>query len=632
MLTEIRERSTGFFAWVIAAIIIIPMAFFGVQQYASTEARPTVVQIGDQKITQQDYQARLAQAQNQARESNPSLANSDLLNSEFYKKQVLQSMVDRSLTDYVASENNYRVGEGQVDKTIRELPNFQTDGKFDQNLFQTFAASRGRGGAKQIKDDIRASTRAQQVISGYQESALILPSEVRELLEIQAEQRSFELITVKQADYNDKVTVTDEDIAEYYAANIDNYQLPDRVAVSYIELDRAKLAESATVDDAAIKSAYEEYTSSFVKDETRSTRHILLSTGDGKDEDAQLAKANELIQQLNEGADFAELAKANSDDPGSGANGGSLGDVERGQMVPEFDEATFSLEKGVISEPIKTQFGYHIIQVEKIDATEPDAFADLRFELEEEERARIADEQLIEQAEQLRNLLFEQPDSLENIASELSLEIKTTELFSRESGDGIATNESVRAAAFNESVLQEEVNSELIEVADGLYVALRKSSFAPSEPKKLDVVSAEIKAKLTRDRAIAAAKEAGDSLLARAEQDWSGLAGDDTVTVDSHTVTMIDTDRKVTSDILREVVKMRLNNGDPVVNSFTGANGDFNIVRLHKIAPGDLAAVSQQVKDATRSLIEQRNGQSLFGAYISGLNEELDLEINEDLL
>ena len=95
---------------------------------------------------------------------------------------------------------------------------------------------------------------------------------------------------------------------------------------------------------------------------------------------------------------------------------------------------------------------------------------------------------------------------------------------------------------------------------------------------------------------------------------------------------MIDTDRKVASDILREVVKMRLNNGAAVVHSFTGVNGDFNIIRLNTVAAGNLAAVSQQVKDATRSLIEQRNGQSLFGTYISGLNEELDLEINEDLL
>ena len=632
MLTEIRDRSTGVFAWFIAAIIIIPMAFFGVQQYASTDARPTVVQIGERKITQQEYQARLLQEQNRARSSNPSLANSDLLNSEFYKKQVLQTMVDRSLTDYIAIENNYQIGEAQVDQTIRGLPNFQTDGKFDPELFKIIAASRGRGGAKQIKDDIRTSTRAQQVVSGYQESALVLPNEVRELLEIQSEERTFDLLVVKQSDYNDKVAVTDAEIAEFYQTNIQDYQLPDRVSINYIELDRAKIAENAVIEDSAIQVAYDDYKQSFITDETRNTRHILLGTGDDKDEAAQLTKANELVQQLKDGADFAELAKANSDDPGSAANGGSLGDVERGQMVPEFDEATFGLELGAISAPIKTQFGYHIIQVEKIDATQPDSFEDLRFELEQEERDRIADEQVLDQSEQLKNILFEQSDNLEAAATELNLEVKSTELFSRDAGAGIAVNEAVRAAAFDPAVLEEGLNSDLIEISDGQYVALRKFSFDAAKPKKLEVVAEEIKANMTRARAIAAAKDAGDSLLARAEQSWAELAGDDSVVIESHTVTMIDTDRKVASDVLSEVVKMRLNNGTPVVNSFTGVNGDFNIVRLNTVAAGDLSAVSQQVKDATRSLIELRNGSSLFGAYISGLNEELDIEVNQDLL
>ena len=173
MLTNIRDRSSGIFAWFIAALIIIPMAFFGVSQYASTEARPTIIEIGDQKIVQQEYQARLLQAQNRARQSNPGLANSDVLNSDFYKRQVLQSMIDQSIASHVASEYNYQVGEKAVDKIISEDPNFQTDGKFDQNLYRIFAAGRGPAGAAQIKDDIRLASINQQVISGYQESALV---------------------------------------------------------------------------------------------------------------------------------------------------------------------------------------------------------------------------------------------------------------------------------------------------------------------------------------------------------------------------------------------------------------------------------------------------------------------------
>lgn len=632
MLTDIRDRSSGIFAWFIAALIIIPMAFFGVSEYASTEARPTIVEIGDQKIIQQDYQARLQQAQNQARQSNPGLANSDVLNSDFYKKQVLQSMINRSITSHVANEYNYQIGEKAVDKIISEDPNFQTDGKFDQSLYNVFAASRGRAGAAQIKADIRSSSINQQVISGYQESALVLPSEVRELLEIQAEQRTFDLITIKQSDFNDTVSVTDTDISEHYNNNIDQYMLPDRTSVSYIELDKAVIAEGLTIEESRLQQLYDEYAESFIADETRSTRHILLNTGGDNDDEAQKAKIEDLASQLSNGADFAELAKANSQDPGSAQNGGSLGDVSRGEMVEEFNDVMFELAEGEISAPVKTQFGYHLIQVEKINATAPDSFDTLRVELEFEERERLAEDLVIEQAEQLRNGLFEQPDALESVAQDLELTVRTTELFSREEGVGVALNEAVRSAAFSEQVQSDGVNSELIETADGVYVGLRKLSFAASEPKKLIDVNEQIRASLTTERAIAAAKDAGDSVMARAESDWDSLVEDSTVEISTQTISMLDTNRVVPSDVLREVIKMRLDDVSTKVMSFTGASGDFNVVRLTQIAAGDLAEVSQQVKDATRTLIEQRNGQSLYGAYIKGLNEELANDINEDLL
>lgn len=632
MLTEIRDRSSGAFAWFIAALIIIPMAFFGVSQYASTDARPTIVEIGDQKITQQDYQNRLADAQNQARSRNPDLASSGVLNSDMFKKQVLQGMVQRSLTDYVANEYGYHVSESQVDKVIREMPNFQTEGTFDQSVYDAFTASRGRGGSAQIKAEIRANYRSQQVVSGYQESALILPNEVRDLLEIQAEQRSFDLITVKKSDFNDSVSVSDVDVSDYYESNIDEFMLDDRVSISYIELDKAQVAESVVIDDSIVSANYDDYASSFVADETRLTSHILLNTGDGVDDDEQLTKAQDLIAQLNAGADFAELAKANSQDLGTASNGGSLGDVERGQMVAEFEQATFSLSEGQISEPVKTQFGYHVIKVAKINASKVESFEELRFQLELEERDRLADEQIVEQAELLRNVLFEKSNNLKAAADELSLTIKTTALFSQAQGNGIATNELVREAAFSDAVLNDELNSELIEIADGVYVALRKLDFAPSEPKKLSVVSADIKDILTNQRASAAAREAGDMLLERVKNDWTALSQDPQVEVESHTVSMIDTQREVANDVMRQVIKMRLNGGSASVNSFTGTNGDFNIIRLNTVAAGDLAAVSQQVKEATRSLIEQRNGEALFSSYLKSLSDTLANDINENLL
>lgn len=632
MLTEIRDRSSGWFAWIIAAIIIIPMAFFGVQQYADTQARPTIVEIGDTKITQPEFQSRLTNEQNRRLAQNPDLASSGILNSDLFKKNILQSMIDRELVSYVADKRNYQVGDEAVNKAILENPTFQTDGKFDQSLYEIQMASRGRGGAQRYKTELRNGTRLAQVVSGYDESAFVLPNEIREILEIQAEKRTFDIVTINQADFTETVSVSEADISEYYESNIDQFMEPDRTSVSYLELDTAKIAEGIEVDDEVIQQNYEEYKAGFEADETRATRHILLSTNSGENENEQLAKAQDLVVQLKAGADFAKLAEENSQDPGSARQGGSLGDVERGEMVPEFDQAAFELEVGTISDPVKSQFGYHIIQVEKVNATEPDSLDVMRFELEEDERLRIAQDQVTEQAEQLRNLLFEQADNLDSAAQELGLSVSSSELFARDSGEGIASHNSVREAAFSDPVQSEGLNSELLEIADGVYVAVRKLKFAPAEPKELASVSEQIKLTLTSERAVAAAQQAGTSVLERAQQNWGVLVEDEKVEIANHTVSMIDTDRKVPVDVMQEIFRVQLEEQSTKVISVNGANGDFNVIRVTQIAPGDLTAVSPQVKDATRRLLEQRNGAALVDTYISSLSDELALEINEDLL
>lgn len=632
MLTEIRDRSSGWFAWIIAALIIIPMAFWGVQEYASTEPRPVLAEVGEQKIYQQEFQQELANRQQQATNANPALANSDFFSSDSYKQRVLQNLINRALVQHVAAEQNYVVGDEQLATLIKENPLFQTEGKFDPTLYQNYLNSSGLFSKTQFENNIRENSRISQVASGYQESALVLPDEVRAMLEIQAEKRTFDLITVNKADFNDKVEVSEAEIEAYYNDNTADYMEDDQRSIEYVELDTSSLAEEQEVSDEEIQSAYEAYVDSFGKDETRNTRHILLSTTSGQDDDEQLAKATALVEQLRNGGDFAELAKENSDDPGSGAIGGSLGEVERGSMVAEFEEATFAAEVGAISDPVKSQFGYHIIQVESVNATEAKTLAEMRFELTEDAKLLKAEDKAIEKAEELRNILFEQPDTLEGAAASLQTETKSSPLFSRNIGTGIASNESIRAAAFSDPVANQNQNSDLIELDNGLYVALRKKEFTPSAPKPLASVSAQIKAKLLADKASKAAEEAGASLLARAEVDWAELAKDENVETQSFTVSLVDTERKASPEVIREVMRMQLRDVATELHSFTGISGDYNIVRLSQIAPGDLTQVSEQVKDATRRMLEQRNGQSLFGAYLKGLEETVKPVINEGLL
>ena len=629
MLTEIRDRATGWFAAVIAALIIIPMAFWGIGDYAPEGADPVIIEIGEQKITQQMYQQQLSSAQTEALRANPSLANSDIFSGELFKRQVLDRLIDDALTRDIANQQKYMVGDDELAATLRKNELFQTDGEFNPEAYENFALSRSAS-KTQFENGVRENARSNHVRLGYNESALVLPDELNQLLEIQVEKRGFDVITINQSDYVDSVTVTDADINDFYKENINDYMESDRVSVSYVSLDIETLSKEVELNPSDVQALYDDNQARYRLAESREVSHILLS--DGSDSE-QLEKAQSLIEQLKGDASFAELAKEHSKDPGSANNGGSLGEIDPGAMVPEFDQAAFSLEKGVVSEPIKTQFGYHILKVDNIIGGTLKSFDEVKGEIETSERQRLAQDIMSQRVELLRNLVFEQPESLEGVASELGLKVQTTGLFARdEAGQGILQNDNIRNAAFSEQVLTEGYNSEPIEVAGGGYVALRKLEFRESEPKALKEVSETIKSLLVNQRASDAAEKAGDSILATAKSDWSSLADDEDTKIESHTVSMVERQRPVSDDILRQVFKTRLDGAKEKVISFTDQIGNFNIVRLNSVVAGDVSKVDEQIKESIRRVLAQRNGSALFNSYLNGLTKDLESKINQDLL
>ncbi len=630
MLTEIRDRSSGAFAWVIAALIIIPMAFWGVQEYASTEANPSLVEFGDQKITQSEFQSSLNNEQQRMRSRMGDNANDAFLNSDGFKQNVLQRLVNRALLKQVATDENYRVSNEQLAKEIRESELFQLDGKFNQEAYERFLIS-SQYAKRQYEDALRDDLVLQQVTTGYEESAIVLPGEIRALLEAQAERRSFDVAILRKQGFIEGITVEDAEINEYYTANQANFMDPQKVSIQYLELNQDEIAESIEVSEEDLRANFEENQESFQSAARRETRHILLSTTTDNEAE-QLTKAEDLVKQLREGADFAELAKTHSEDPGSAQNGGSLGLVEPGQMVPEFEQATFALAKDEISDPVKSPFGYHIIQVLDIQAPQQQDFEEVRFDLLQAARDEQAEQILLERVDQLRDFAFEQPDTLEEAAEELQLELRETELFDQSQGDGIAALPAVRNAAFSEEVLIEGLNSEPIEVAAGQVIVLRKLSEQEAAPKPLESVKDTIRSTLENEKAAQAAADRGDELLTAAKTNWESLNDSESLEMASHNVSLVDPNRAVAPQVLERVSQMQLSGGSAKVDSVVDRNGDVHIVRLREITPGNADTVSEQIKDATRRVLAQRNGGALLNAYLEELREEKAPNVNADLL
>lgn len=631
MLTEIRDRSSGWFAWVIAALIIIPMAFWGVQEYATVEANPSLIEFGDQKITKADFDARLNSEQQRVRQQMGDNINEDFLSSDSFKQSVLQRLVNSAVIEQVAIDQNYRVSDAQLAQQIKQSQLFQLDGKFNQEAYDRFLVT-SQYSKTRYEDLLRKDVVVQQVTNGYQESAIVLPDEVRTLLEVQAERRSFDVATLRKEPFVALAEVSDAQVEEYYSANTASFMEPEKMSVEYLELNIAELAEGIEVSEEELEEVYQQNAEAYMSSAKRATRHILLSTTGDEDASAQLAKAEQLVSELRAGADFAELAKAHSQDTGSAQLGGSLGMVERGQMVAEFEEATFALEKDAISDPVKSQFGYHIIQVTDIQTPEQQSFADVRFDLLQEERERKAQDLLIEKTEQLRDLVFEQPDNLDTAAEELGLELRSTDLFSRTAGDGIASSTAVRNVAFSEEVMIEELNSEPIEVSDEQLVVVRKKDVQAAAPMALADVRTQIISLLSEEKARAAAAARGEELLIQAKSDWANINDQENLEYASHTVSLIDQNRAVSPELLQKVSTLQLTAAGPEIVSVVDRNGDFHIVRLRKVEAGDISKISEQIKDSTRRVLAQRNGQALVSTYIESLKQSYAPTVNNEML
>ena len=236
------------------------------QEYANTEADPALVEVGDQKITQTAFQGQLSNEQQRMRQMMGDQVNNDYLTSASFKQSVLQRMINRALVEQVASEQNYRIGNQQLSEAIKASDLFQVEGRFDQSAYERYLQSSQFSKAR-YENALREDKRLQQVTSGYEESALVLPDEIRALLELQAEQRSFDVVAIKQQDYVKDIQITDADINEYYQQNQPNFMEPEKVSVNYLELSLAKIAEDISVEDDVLLAIYEQNQESYVSQE-----------------------------------------------------------------------------------------------------------------------------------------------------------------------------------------------------------------------------------------------------------------------------------------------------------------------------------------------------------------------------
>lgn len=614
MLQFIRDRAQSWIAVLIIGMLIIGLASFAWDAYFKPDAEVTVARVNGEKITAEEFQREYQRQRERLQSMLGGTDISKIIPDEAeFKSNILKRMEEEELLLQTANESGFRVSDGLLAQQIRSFEAFQTNGQFDNSLYQQWL-QQNRMSSADFEAMLRHDVLVQQFRMGVAATAWVTAKERDTTLQKQEQQRDIGMIKIPAANYLAGVTVSDQDVQSYYEGDKQRYATPEQVSIQYLELSLDALMAHVHVDEKALQEMYQENQAELSAAEERHVRHILIEvSGEGEKLAAAKAKAESLVKQLRGGGDFAKLASDNSDDIGSAREGGDLGFLNRDSMMdPAFADAAFALKKGEISEPVKSAYGYHVIKLEDVKAGRQRPFAEVRAQLEQEYRHKQAENTFFEQSEQLSNLTFENPDALEPAAKQLGLQINSTPLFTRDQGVGLAANPEIRKLAFSDEVLFQGNNSEVKEIGNNHLIVLRVKDHQESAVRPLADVRDMIVAQLQRDRAQAKAKEEGQALLQalRNNGDIEALAKEKKLAW-QHAGLVKRTDGAVDRDVVAKAFRMaRPAEGVKAFSGLALPSGDYVIIALFSVKDGDLATMSNEEKQTATANRERFYGIS----------------------
>ncbi|WP_434359515.1 peptidylprolyl isomerase [Parasalinivibrio latis] len=580
MMERLREGANNWVIKVILGLIIISFAFAGVGSYLAGGNDVPAATVGDQDISraqfEQVYQNERARMQQQAGEMFSTLMSDPAYLRQF-RQNVLDRMVNDMLLEQYANELNLRVSDVQIKQAIVDMPQFQRDGKFDNELYQ---AGLRRAGftPDQFAEYMRKDLVRQQLVNALLSSEFVLGDEIQSQYDLVAQTRAIRTLTLPVATFAEKANITDEEMKAFYDKNSGDFVRPEQIKASFVELSGDKLADNIKVTDEEAKAYYDANKANYESKAKRKVSHILIQ---GDDADAK-AKAEAVLADLKAGKDFAAEAKAKSDDTFSAKDGGSLDWIEKGVMDPSFEEAAFALKnKGDISGLVKSEFGYHIIKLDDVEPAVAKPFDEVKDSIVAALKQQKAADRFYEMSTELSEKAFEMPDNLDDAAKAVNAKVQKTDFFSRQDAQGVMANPKVLEALFSPEVREDGLNSEVIEIAPEHVVVVRVDDSRDETVLPFDEVKAQVKAKLAAQKGEQEALALADKIVAGLKEgnkealDASGYSFGD-----EETVGRVGADRAVTELAFTMAKPV---DGKPVYGRTENAAGDVIIVELDKV-------------------------------------------------
>lgn len=512
MLLAIREKVQGWIAWAIVLVLIVPFALWGIDQYSTGERQQVVAEVNGETITGTEF-LRFYNRQRMRLQEQFGDMYDQVVEDEQLREQVLDSLIESRLIKQWAAKQGLLISDQQLASVIQEAEVFQENGVFSERVYQDLLMRNGLT-VSSFEFEQRQFLIETQFRGLTESSVFTTPTELEALFQLQNQRRDIDYIRLDQRVYRDQIKVSEDDMLAFYEANKALFITPEQVVVEYVSLSMDNIVESLQVSVDDVREYYELNIGLFTQPEMRRASHILIRG----DEEVALAEIQDIQARLEAGEDFAELAQAHSQDPGSAVNGGDLDFFESGMMVPEFDEVVFKMQVGEVSDIVKTDFGWHLIKLTDINEQQALDFNEVKQDVEHQLKLETAERLYFEQLETLNTVAYEQPDSLEPLLSIVDDVIKTSEPFSREGGsEGWMALPKVLEATFSDDVFKSRLNSVAIEVEPNTSIVLRIKDYTPEYQQTFSEVEAQIKTRLVRQASIAKAAELADEVMAKIE-------------------------------------------------------------------------------------------------------------------
>ncbi|HSW11445.1 MAG TPA: SurA N-terminal domain-containing protein [Solimonas sp.] len=629
MLQQIRDRTSGIVAGFIVALLVVPFAFFGIETFNSGGGDPVVAKVGSQKIRQSQFQHAYDQRYQQFMALMGENFRADKFDQKLFRKMVLDDMTQEAMLRQYAEKAGYRANDAVLFDYISRIPAFQKEGKFDSETYKTALGRVGQTPEK-FEDQVRTSIAIEQMRAGVLETAIVTDADAQQAWKLAMQERVAEYALFDSARYLAQATVSDEQLQARYEQKKDQLKSPERIRLAYVQLSPEGMAAADAPGQDVLKAIYDaEKAARYTTQEERKASHILVNFG--ADKSAAKAKAEGLAAQLKSGKAFADVARASSEDSGSKDKGGELGWNQRGAMPESFEKVLFDLKKGEVSEPVETEFGWHLIRLDDLKPSVVRRFEDpaVREELVSLYRNRELQKRYQEQAEKIEQLAFENPGSLDGVAKDLGLTVQTTDWFTRAGGAGIAANDAVKQAAFSAELLSDNENSKPISVGENSLVVVRKAEYEAPRQRPLAEVAETLREELRAEAAKAQAQadaakllaelRAGKPLAEAAAALGAGLRQPGALKRNDSTQ-----DRALVEALFK---LPRPAEGKPQFSQTTLGDGNVAVLALSAVQDPAPAA-AEEIKMLRQRLREMQAGQE-FAAYQKLIGQKVKVELQE---